>query len=146
MALCSSVLEEDEIFYELHEDTRSDVTDNNDNEILDSGSDVPTNSSHKQSWPSAVVSTSDIETSKEEEKSSEPESSNDKTIDVWYKTNKKPSNEPILGTTGPNIEIYNPESVVEVMSSITGDELIQLLTEQSNLYQSQHAQKMESLT
>jgi len=65
---------------------------------------------------------------------------------VWYKTNKKPSNEPILGTTGPNIEIYNPESVVEVMSSITGDELIQLLTEQSNLYQSQHAQKMESLT
>ena len=35
----------------------------------------------------------------------------------------------------------NPESVVEVMSSIIGDDLIQLLTEQSNLYHSQNAEK-----
>jgi len=94
----------------------SDVSDNNDNEILESGSDVLTNSSHKQSQPSAVVFTSDIETSTEDEESSEPESSNDKTVNVWYKTDKKPSNGPFLGTTGPNIEIYNPKSIVEVMS------------------------------
>jgi hypothetical protein len=36
--------------------------------------------------------------------------------------------------------IDNPEFVVEVMSSMTGDDLIQLLTEQSNLYHSQNAQ------
>jgi hypothetical protein len=32
------------------------------------------------------------------------------------------------------------------VSWITGDELIQFLFEESNLYQSQNAQKMESLT
>jgi len=36
--------------------------------------------------------------------------------------------------------IDNPEFVVEVMSSIIGDYLIHLLTEQSNLYHSQNAQ------
>jgi len=37
--------------------------------------------------------------------------------------------------------IDNPESVVEIVSSIIGDNLIQLLTEQSNLYHSQNSQK-----
>ena len=52
---------------------------------------------------------------------------------------KHPSNEPFLGTTGLNIVIDNPESVVEVVSSVIDDNLIQLLTEQSNLYHSQNA-------
>jgi len=69
-----------------------------------------------------------------------------KQLTCGIKLIKKPSNEPFLGTTGPNIEIYNPESVVEVVSSINGDEMIQFLTEQSNLYQSQNAQKMVNLT
>ena len=51
---------------------------------------------------------------------------------------KKTSNEPFLGTTGLNIVIDNPESVVEVVS---GDDLILLLTEQSTLYHSQNAEK-----
>ena len=46
-----------------------------------------------------------------------------------------------LGTTGLNIVIDNPESVVEVVSSVIGDDLILLLTEQSNLYHSQNAEK-----
>jgi hypothetical protein len=50
---------------------------------------------------------------------------------------KKPSNEPFLGTTGLHIVIDNPESVVEVLNSIIGDDLLQLLTEQSNLYHGQ---------
>jgi hypothetical protein len=78
-----------------------------------------------------------------EEESSELENSDDKTSDVWCKMDKKPSNEPFLGTTGLNIVIYNPESVVEVMSSITGDDPILLLTEQS-LYHSQNAEKWKS--
>jgi len=61
--------------------------------------------------------------------------------DVWCKTDKKPSNEPFLGTTGLNIVIDNPESVVEVVSSIIVDDLILLFTEQSNLYHSQNAKK-----
>ena len=129
----------------MYVDTHSGDSDNSDNEILDSDSDVPTTSSHKQLWPSAVVVTSDSETSTEEEESSEPESSDDKTSDVWCKTDKKPSNEPALGTTGLNIVIDNPESVVEVVSSIIGDNLIHLLTEQSILYHSQNAKKMENL-
>jgi len=74
-------------------------------------------------------------------KVSEPENSNDKISDVWCKTDIKPSNEHFLGTTGLNIVIDNPESVAEVMSSAIGDDLIQLLTEQSNLYHSQNAEK-----
>ena len=58
-----------------------------------------------------------------------------------HKTDNKPSTEPFLGTTGLNIVIDNPEPVVEVPSSITGDDLILLLTEQSNLYHSQNAGK-----
>jgi len=46
------------------------------------------------------------------------QNSDDKTSDVWCKTDKKPSNEPFLGTTGLNIVIDNPKSVVEVVSSI----------------------------
>jgi len=60
------------------------------------------------------------------------------TRDVWCKTDKKTSNEPFLGTTGLNIVIDNPESVVGVVS---GDDLILLLTEQSNIYHSQNAEK-----
>ena len=51
---------------------------------------------------------------------------------------KKPSNDPFFGTTGLNIVIDNPESFVEVVSSFIADNLIQLLTEQSNLYNSKN--------
>ena len=145
MALHRSFLKEVNIFYELYADTRFDVSGNSDNEILDSDSDVPTTSSRKQLRPSAIVFTSDSETSTEEEESSEPESSDDKISDVWSKTDNKSSSKPFLGTTGLNIVIDNPESVVGVMSSVTGDDLIQLLTEKSNLYHSQNSQKWKVL-
>ena len=89
MALHRSVLKDDDILCELYMDTRSDVLDNSYNKILDSDSDIPT-SSHKQLRPSAIVCTSDSETSTEEEESSEPESSDDITSDMWLKTDKKP--------------------------------------------------------
>jgi hypothetical protein len=47
MALRRSVLQDD-ILCELYVDTRSDVSDNSDNESLDINSDVPTTSSRKQ--------------------------------------------------------------------------------------------------
>ena len=47
----------------------------------------------------------------------------------------------ILGTTGLNIVIDNPESVVEVVNSIISDDLTLLFTEQSNLQHSQNAQQ-----
>jgi len=89
--------------------------------------------------------TSDSEISTEEEESSEPENSNDKTSDVMCKNGIKPSNEPLLGTTGLNIIIDNPESGAEAVSSVIGDNLIQLLTEQSHLYHSQNAEKWKVL-
>jgi len=141
MALRKNVLQEDDILCELYADTCSDVSDNSDNESLNSDSDVPAISSRKQLRSSVVVVTSDSETSTIEEESSEPENSDDKTSDVWCKTDEKPSNEPFLGTTSLNIVIDNPESVVEVMSSVIDGDLIQLLIEQSNLYHSQNAEK-----
>jgi len=97
------------------------------NGILDIHNDIPTTSLCKQLPLSAVDFISDSETSTVVEESSEPESSDDKTSDMGCKTDKKPSNEPFLETTGLNIVIDNHESVVDVMSSISGDELIQLL-------------------
>ena len=44
MALRKNVLQEDDILHELFVDTRSDVSDNSDNESLDSDSDVSTTS------------------------------------------------------------------------------------------------------
>ena len=141
MTLCRSVLKEDDILCLLYVDTRSDVSDNSDNDILYSDSDVPTTSSHKHLPSFAIVVTSDSETSAEEEESNVLESSDNKTSDMWCTADKKPSNEPFLGTTGLHIVIDNPESVVEVVSSVIDDALIQLLTERSNLYRSQNAQK-----
>ena len=65
----------------------------------------------------------------------------DKTSDIWCNIDKQPSNEPFFGTTGLNIVTDNPESLVEVVSSVIGDDLILLLTEQSNIYPSQNAEK-----
>ena len=120
---------------ELYTDTRSDISDYSDSENSGSDIDIST-SSRKQLQSSVVVVTSDSETSTIEE-----ESSDNITSDVWCKMDKKPSNEPFLGTTGLNIVIDNPESVPEVVSSVIGDDLILLLTEQSNLYHSQNAEK-----
>ena len=53
----------------------------------------------------------------------------------------KTSHEPFLGTIGLKIVTDNPESVVEVVNSVTGDDIAQLLTEQANLHHSQNAQK-----
>jgi hypothetical protein len=81
VALCRSVLKEDNILCELYAYTCSDVSDNSESEILDSDNDIPATSSHKQLRP-AIVFTGHSETSTEEEEKSEPESSNDKTSDV----------------------------------------------------------------
>jgi hypothetical protein len=48
MALCRNVLQEDDILCELDVDTHSVVSDCSNNESLDSDSDVPITSSHKQ--------------------------------------------------------------------------------------------------
>jgi len=64
---------------------------------------------------------------------------------VWCKTDKKPINAPFLGTKDLNIVTDNPECVAEVVSSIIGNDLILLLTEQSNFYRSQNAKKWEVL-
>lgn len=56
---------------------------------------------------------------------------------MWFKTDLK--NHTILGTTGLNIAIDNPESADKVMNSIISDDLILLFTEQSNLQHSRIA-------
>jgi len=70
----------------LYADARSDVSDYSDSEILNSDSDVTKICSRKQLPSSAVFVTSDSETSTVEEESSEPESCDDKTSEVWCKT------------------------------------------------------------
>ena len=86
MALRRCVLKVDDALCGLYSDARSDVSDNSDNEMFDSDSDVPKTSSRKQLGPSTVVVTSDSEKSTQKEESSEPENSDDKISDVWCKT------------------------------------------------------------
>jgi hypothetical protein len=84
-----NVLQEDNIVCELYADRSSNVSDYRNNESMDretdsdtdSDSDVPTRS-RKQLRSSAV--TSDAETSRIEEESSEPENSSERS-DVWCK-------------------------------------------------------------
>jgi hypothetical protein len=64
-----------------------------------------------------------------------------KQVTYGVKLLKELSNEPFLGTADLNIVIDNPESIVEVMSSVIGDDRIQLLTEWFNLYHSQNIEK-----
>jgi len=85
MAMCRSVLKEDNILCELFADTCSDISNDGDSEILDSNSDVPTTSLCKQLRPSAVVFPSDSETSTVVKENSEPESSDDTTSDTCVK-------------------------------------------------------------
>ena len=70
---------------ELYADRGSDVSNYSDGESSDIDSDVAT-SSRKQLRSFVGVVTSDSETSSEEEESSEPGNSDDKTSDVWCKT------------------------------------------------------------
>ena len=128
---------------ELYADMSSDVSDYSDNDSMDSDSDSDVPTSSRKQLRSAGV-TSDAETSATEEESGEPENSNERS-DVWCKTDKKPTNEPFLGTTGLNIVIDNPESVVEVVSSVIGEDLILLRTKVKPLPCSK-CRKMESLT
>jgi hypothetical protein len=134
MALDRRVLKESDILCELYADTCSDVSDDSKGEFLDS--DVPTTSSHQQFQAPTVVLTSDSDINTEEEENSESDSSN-----VWCETDKKPSSDPFLGTAGVNIIIDHPVSVTDVVNTIIGDDLIQLLTEQSDLYHRQNKQK-----
>jgi hypothetical protein len=142
MALDRRVLKKGDILCEMYADTCSDVSDDSEGEFLDSDSDsdVPTASTHKQFQPPTVVYTSDSDTNTEEEENSESESS-----DVWCETDKKSSSSLFLGTSGVNIVNDHSMSVAEVMNTIIGDDLIQLLTEQSNLYQRQNEQKWKML-
>jgi len=48
VALRTNVLQQDNILCELYADTRSDISVYSDNASMDSDSDVPTTSSHKQ--------------------------------------------------------------------------------------------------
>jgi hypothetical protein len=63
MELRRNVLQENNILCGLYADTLPEVSDNSDSESLDSDSDVPTTSLCKQLRSSAVVVTSDSETS-----------------------------------------------------------------------------------
>ena len=87
----------------------------------------------QQSQCHPCVSTSDNDTSTHEEESSELVSSGNKTSDVWCKTVKKTKQQMLPS----NHRFENSE----IMSSITGDDLILLFTEHSYLYHSRNAQQ-----
>jgi hypothetical protein len=75
VALDRRVLKAGDILCELYAYACSDVSDDSEGEFLDSDSDVPTTSSHKQFQAPTVVLTSNSDTNTEEEENSESDSS-----------------------------------------------------------------------
>jgi hypothetical protein len=83
----------------------------------------------------------------DEDESSEPDNndhSDDGKIDLWCKRDKKPSD--FVRFTGLNIIIGNSESVVQVVSVLKGANLLQLFTDQSDLYHAQNTQQWKVLS
>jgi hypothetical protein len=70
MALDRTVLKEGDILCELYADTCSDVSDDSEDDFLDSDSDFPAASSHKRFQSPTVVLTSASDTNTEEEENS----------------------------------------------------------------------------
>jgi hypothetical protein len=78
----------------------------------------------------------------EDNESDVSDQSDDEYSDVWCKTDKKkPSDKPSLRIAGLNISVDSPERIDKVVSAITDADLIQIFSEQSNLYHTQHAQQ-----
>jgi len=95
---------------------------------------------HKQLQPRTVVLTSDSDTNTKEEENSESESS-----DVWCETDKKTKQWSFPWNLRCDLVVDHPVSVADVVNTIISDDLIQFLTEQSNLYHRQNEQKWKML-
>jgi hypothetical protein len=116
----------EETIAELHSDPFSDVSD-------------------LESSDAETVDSSDIEHSSVDISDSEiSEQSDTATVDGWIKHDKTPNSEPYLGNQSVNVAIGNPSDITQLVSMVTGDDLLQLFAKQSYLYHKQNVDKLRT--
>jgi hypothetical protein len=72
------------------------------------------------------------------------EESNTEIVDGWSKRDKTPNLEPSLGNPSANADVNDPSDIPKAVSTVTGDDLIQLFTKQTNLYLTQNVDKWKT--
>jgi hypothetical protein len=72
------------------------------------------------------------------------EQSDIETVDGWCTRDKTPNLEPFLGNQSVNVAIGDLSDITQVVSTVIGDDLLQLFAEQSNLYHKQNVEKWKS--
>jgi hypothetical protein len=113
----------EEAIAELYSDPLSDISnsESSDTETVDSSDSEPSN-----------TDSSDSETS---------EQSDIDSVDGWSKCDNTPNVEGLLGNPGVSVNTENTTDIAQVVSTVIGDNLIELFAEQSNLYHRQNVDK-----
>jgi hypothetical protein len=131
----------EETIAELYSDPLSDISDTESSgtEMVDSN--LLMNSVWKSSQ-SFLGDSSDSEPSNTDRSNSIiSEESNIETVDAWSKSDKTPNVEGFLGNPGVSIDVEDSTDITQVVSTVIGDDLIQLSAEQSNLCHRQNVDK-----
>jgi hypothetical protein len=123
---------------ELYSDPLSNIynSESSDTEMVDTN--LPTKSVWK-SLQSHLDDSCDSEPSNTHSSDSEiSEQSNIETVDRWSENDNTPAIEGFLGNPSVSVNTENPTDIAQVFSTVTGEDLIELFAEQSNLYHRQN--------
>jgi hypothetical protein len=131
----------EETIAELYADQLSDISDSESSDTGTVDSNLPTKSAWK-SLQSRLGDSSDSEPSNTDSSDSETsEQCDTETVDRWSKCDNTPNVEGFLGNPGVSVNIENPTDIAQVVSTVIGDDLVELFAEQSNLYHRQNVDK-----
>jgi hypothetical protein len=131
----------EETIAEIYSNPLSDISnsESSDTEMVDSH--LPKKSAWESSQ-SCLGGSSDSEPSNTDSSDSETsEQSDTETVDGWTICDNTPNTEGFLGNPGVNVNIENPTNIAQVVSTVTGDDLVELFAEQSNSFHRQNVDK-----
>jgi hypothetical protein len=125
-----------ETIAELYSNPLSDISDSESSDIETVDSSLPMRNVWKCSQ-SRLGEPSNTDSSDSEIS----EQCDTETVDGWSKRDNTPNIEGFLGNSGVNVNIENRTYIAQVVTTVIGDDLIELFAEQSNLYHRQNVDK-----
>jgi hypothetical protein len=128
----------EETIAELYSDPLSDIFDSESSDAGTVDSNLPMKSAWKSSQ-SRLGDSSDSELSNTDSETSEQ--CDTETVDRWSKRENTLNIEGFLGNPGVSVNIENPTDIAQVVSTVIGDDLLELFAEQSTLYHTQNVDK-----
>jgi hypothetical protein len=131
----------EETIAELYSDPLPDISDSESSDTETVDSNLPT----KSVWKSSqfrLGDRSDSEPSNTDSSDSETSEQSDiETVDGWSKRDNTPNVEGFSGNPGVSVNTENPTNIAQVVSTMIGNDLVELFAEQSNLYNRQNVDK-----